>query len=84
MRAFAITLAALLLVTACGADRGEAPGAAIPRNEGGNADLHGVYIRNAYVAEGALFAVLINGGPQPDQLRRDLADSGKAPGKADL
>lgn len=80
MRAAALALAALLLVSACGAGQGEAPGASQPRNEGGNADVRQVYVRNAYLLrEGqgmALHVVLINGGPQADRLEQITTSAG--------
>ncbi|WP_327091216.1 hypothetical protein OIE66_11430 [Nonomuraea sp. NBC_01738] len=77
MRAHAIALAALLLLTACGASApGVAPGAALPRNEGGNADRGGIHVRNAYVRGGALHAILINSGPAADRLEQVGAEAG--------
>lgn len=68
MRALAVLLTALLLATGCGAP-GAVPDAAIPRNDGGNADLHGIAIRNVYLVSGTLYGVLINGGTQADELQ---------------
>lgn len=71
MRATAIALALLVLITACGPEAGVAPGAALPRNEGGNASLHGVHVRNAFLLRsGSLHAVLINSGPAADRLEQ--------------
>ncbi|MFI6322457.1 hypothetical protein ACIBG8_33310 [Nonomuraea sp. NPDC050556] len=70
MRATVIVVATLLLLTGCGAGQGAAPGASLPRNEGGNADLRGMHVRNVYIAQGQLHAVLINGAQGPDRLRQ--------------
>ncbi|MFI6386541.1 hypothetical protein ACIBHY_15560 [Nonomuraea sp. NPDC050547] len=77
MRALGLLAAALLLVTACGADQGEAPGAALPRNDGGNASRRGVHVRNAYLLKGgSLHAVLINSGARADRLVQLTITSG--------
>ncbi|MFI6292410.1 hypothetical protein ACIBEJ_12545 [Nonomuraea sp. NPDC050790] len=69
MRALGLLAAALLFVNACGAGQGEAPGAAQPRNDGGNATQRGVHVRNAYLLRGgSLHAVLINSGTRADRL----------------
>lgn len=86
MRVAAIVFVVLLALTGCGAGQGEAPGAALPRNEGGNADVRGMHIRNVYISQGSLHAIFINGGPQTDRLERISVQSGTAtlPGPLDL
>ncbi|MFI6496270.1 hypothetical protein [Nonomuraea typhae] len=78
MRLLGTLLAALLLVTACGANQGEAPGAALPRNDGGNASRRGVHVRNAYLLKGgSLHAILINSTGRSDRLVRLTLTAGQ-------